>query len=101
MTVNDRAEYYFKLIQMHKCINQPGPTYMMNLFVPTRNDNILLPRANRNSGKRMFKYSGAVLWNNLNHDIKRSSSLDVFKQNIRQFFIDRNISNEASDFIFY
>ena len=38
-------------------------------------------------GKRMVKYTGAHLWNNLPSDIQGASSLSTFKDNMKKLFL--------------
>ena len=41
-----------------------------------------LPRPKTNFHKRSFKYSGAMLWNNLSYKAKTSQSLSEFKRKL-------------------
>ena len=39
------------------------------------------------SGKRTIKYKGVKLWNNLHVDIKKTKSLQSFKDKIQEFIL--------------
>jgi hypothetical protein len=43
-----------------------------------------LPKPNTDSGKRCFKYNGAVVWNNLPYEVKVAESLRFFQRTINQ-----------------
>ena len=51
-------------------------------------DKLYVAYARLDVGKFSLKLSGAKLWNILIGHIKESSSIDVFKQNIRNYLID-------------
>ena len=68
-------------------------SYLRNSFIKTsdcdkryqlRNSetDLALPRPRTNFLKRSFKYSGAMLWNNLPDEAKRAKSLRQFKRNV-------------------
>ena len=54
-------------------------------------DELYVPYARLNIRKFSIKISGAKLWNVLPNHIKESSSVDVFKQNLRNYLIDNMI----------
>ena len=43
-----------------------------------------LPKPNTDSGKRCFKYNGAVAWNNLPYEAKVVESLSSFQRTINR-----------------
>ena len=47
------------------------------------NTDLALQRPKRDFLKRSFKYSGAMLWNNLSQEAKLSETLQSFKRHIR------------------
>ena len=54
-------------------------------------DELYVPYARLDNRKFSIKISGAKLWNVLPNYIKESSSVDVFKQNLRNYLIDNMI----------
>ena len=50
------------------------------------NMNLYVPKYTKEICKRSFAYKGSMLWNDLPHEVKESSSLDAFKSNYR-FYI--------------
>ena len=54
-------------------------------------DELYVPYARLDIRKFTIKISGAKLWNVLPNYIKESSSVDVFKQNLRNYLIDNMI----------
>ena len=54
-------------------------------------DQLYVPNARLDVRKFSLKISGAKLWNVLPNSIKESSSLDMFKQNLRKRLIDNMI----------
>lgn len=81
------------LVIIYKTVNGISPCYLQELlqpYVPTRdlrsqNDNLLnVPFTNSNLiMTRAFSFYGPRLWNELPHDIKSSSSLNVFKRKLK------------------
>ena len=49
-----------------------------------RETDLSLPKPNTDSGKRCFKYNGAVAWNNLPYEAKVAESLSFFQRTINQ-----------------
>ena len=49
-----------------------------------RKTDLSLPKPNTDSGKRCFKYNGAVVWNNLPYEVKVAESLSSFQRTINQ-----------------
>ena len=47
-----------------------------------------IPRRKTNIGLKSLSYSGPSLWNNLNENLKRSTSINNFKHKIKEFYFD-------------
>jgi hypothetical protein len=45
-----------------------------------RETDLSLPKPNTDSGKRCFKYNGAVVWKNLPYEVKVAESLSYFQR---------------------
>lgn len=80
-----------KMVVMFKTVNMLAPRYMQNMFsarsVPynIRNSESILhvPKPRTNYLKRSLGYSGAVLWNGLPDELRKTTSLASFKKGIR------------------
>ena len=79
-------------MQVYKILNGDCPNYLSNYFTKCANTNrdittrsmphnVVVPKFKQKSGQRTFKYQGAVLWNELDLDVKHSQSLNCFKDN--------------------
>ena len=82
---------------MYKCIKHLALAYPCNLFCP-KNTNyyfrnakkkLMLPKPRTDYLKRSFSYSGALLWNNLPEEIRKSNSLSFFKRSSHRWFSDQ------------
>ena len=74
-----------KYISVFKCLNDLVPPYLSNYFIRNhtyairqRND-IHLPNPKLTLGKNTFRFSGAVLFNDLPTLVKEATSLSIFK----------------------
>ena len=78
---------------MHNAVNNQTPNYLSSRFF-LRNEaltynpgntegKLFLPQPRTNYCKRNFSYSGAVLWNSLPNLIELSSTLDEFKNKLK------------------
>ena len=47
-----------------------------------------VPRRKTNIGLKSLSYTGPSLWNNLNENLKRSSSINDFKHKIKEFYFE-------------
>ena len=73
------------------------PAYLCNFFAPRtpnydfRNakKKLMLQKPRTDYLKRSFSYSGAVLWNNLPEEIRKSNSLGFLKRSSRRWFSDQ------------
>ena len=102
LPVKQRIEFKL-LLQTYKAINDLGPRYLKELLTPhqpTRNlrsqDKMLLevPRTNLITyGDRAFSVCAPKLWNSLPPHIKLSSSVDMFKRNLKTFLFSQAFTN--------
>ena len=87
---------------MYQFVNGNIPDIFNGFFVRNRDrnvhqynvrnaDELYVPYACLDVRKFSLKISGAKLWNVLPTYIKESSSLDMFKQNLRKLLIDNMI----------
>ena len=84
-----------KCILVFKCLNNLAPSYLSDYFIRNcnvhsyntrkRND-MHLPKPKLTLGKRTFRYSGALHFNNLPTTIKEATSLPIFKNLLRLYF---------------
>ena len=84
---------FTKATLMYKIRNDLSTPQLSNSFVKLNDTNInynlskietdlALPRPCTNSLKRSFKYSDAMLWNNLSYEAKTAQSLSDFKHKL-------------------
>ena len=84
---------YRDTVMAYKCFNDLAPNYLVNKFTkrsdihncPTRNHHLLdIPFCRTSSGQRTF-YSRAVkIWNDLNDDLKKTTTLSKFKRKLKE-----------------
>lgn len=78
------VSYMFKLIKFNK------PDYLFDTLTFSHSNrnprNIIIPRCNSKHYHNSFFFSGAVLWNSLPPDIKRSVTVDAFRRSARNYF---------------
>lgn len=96
MTVKQRC-MYFTAILMFKCIHGLAPSYLVNDIIMncdvnginTRSHpmNVYVPYASSQFAKRSFKYSGAVIWNDLPAFLKEMYNLNGFKRKLKDFIL--------------
>ena len=82
-----------KSIMMYNAVNNQTPNYLSSRFFPCnealsynlRNTEgkLSIPQPRTKYCKRSFSYSGAVLWNSLPNEIKLSSTLNEFKNKLK------------------
>ena len=89
----ETRRFHTKATLMYKILNDLSAPQLSNSFVKV-NDTIInynlrnietdlaLPRPYTNFLKRSFKYSGAMLWNNLPYEAKTAKSLSDFKRKL-------------------
>ena len=76
---------------IYKVANNIAPSYLINLFQmrnssddtisnlrSVANKNFLIPKPKLNLFKNSLSYSGAIIWNSIPLEIKKSKSLDIF-----------------------
>ena len=87
-------------ILMYKVKYHLCPKYISNLFslnssgYALRNVDFIVPRFNTmNFRKHRIRYLGPVLWSKLSMDVRRSDTLQVFKNRIRRIDLN-NLINE-------
>ena len=86
-------------VMAYKCINGLAPSYLLNKIDRrtqihnrhTRNRNSLqIPLFKTATGQRTFTYRIASIWNNLSENLKQSTSLNIFKQRLREHLLTIN-----------
>ena len=86
---------YLKSVFMYKILNNHTAPNLRTSFrlnnecdntydLRNRETDLSLPKPNTDSGKRCFKYNGAVVWNNLPYEVKVAESLSSFQRTINQ-----------------
>ena len=91
--LSDRRKYFF-LCEMYKLNNNIGPIIthqnQNQLHIVTRNtrsttaSNLYMPRMNKSVGQRSLDYLGPCTFNSLPTHIKKLTSFDMFKKQLRQ-----------------
>lgn len=85
---------YKDAIMTFKCLKGLTPLYLSSRFSyrsethdrnTRRKDELDVPFYRTAVGQRSFLYRGTKLWNNLSEDIKEASSLEIFKNLMKQF----------------
>ena len=82
-------------ILTYKVLNNILPEWLMTFTlvrdinpVPTRqSDNLAVPRTQTHTGERGVKVRAPKLWNALPADVRNSSTLNIFKKNIKDFIM--------------
>ena len=109
LPVETRVEQ-LKLSHMLNIINNRAPNYLCN-FVRPSEQRPTTRRSSRNSvsapsfrsklGQSTFKYSAYKAWDALPNDIKLIQSKQNFKFKVKLFLVERLVSQENSDYVFY
>ena len=82
---------------MYQCINDNIPEVFDNFFQRNNSvhghntrqaDDLQVPYARLDIRKSCLKVHGANLWNNIPILVKQSASLDIFKQQLRNYLIE-------------
>ncbi len=76
------------MIEIYKIVNKMGPRYQHEMFTLKENHHnlrntmsLITPKFNTvKHGKLSMRYDGAVIWNALANDVKKSINIHVFKQ---------------------
>ena len=93
----DKRRAKLKSVLMFKILNHQSAPYLNESFNKLQNCNkkyelrntetdLALPKPKTNFLKRSFRYSGAMLWNNLPDEAKRAKTLRQFKRGICSLF---------------
>ena len=101
LPVHARIDYKIAVI-IYKCINNLAPSYLSHIvepYVPSRNlrsSNLNLIKQHKSKfktlGDRALKIHASSVWNSLPLNIKNSSSLDIFKNNLKTHLFSLNYS---------
>ena len=91
------------LLIMYKALNNPAPSYIRDLLTPyvpshqlrSSSKNLLvIPHYNlKTYGARSFSVAAPTLWNTLLSDILNSSSVSVFKTDLKLSFLKKRFYN--------
>ena len=82
---------------VYKFFSKHSPDYFEELFFPTEEtaiqtcssfQKLKIPRRKTNIGLKYLSYISPSLWNNLNENLKRSSSISDFKHKIKEFHFE-------------
>ena len=92
LPIRERIDYKLLLIT-YKALNNLAPSYILDLLEPISHTRILrsssktdlkVPRSHcATYGDRCFSIAAPKLWNKLPESLKNSSSLDVFKKDLK------------------
>ena len=94
--------YIREATMMYKIRNNLAPHYLTELFhtrsevhrYNTRNkDSLSLPKCRTSLAQQSFVFRGASVWNTVPSAIKSSSSVYVFKRNLKKSLLSRFLSN--------
>ena len=106
LRVSDRVKQ-LRLNHVYKIVNGSSPMYLKDNFTSistkhrygTRNSstNFYVPQVNSVT-KCSFFYNAILDWNVLQESIKRSSSLAMFKNNVKMFLVNSSTQRENCDF---
>ena len=79
-------------IMMYKSLNDQTPIYLKDLFqknselnrysLRNTETNVRIPRSNSSNGQKRFSYKGAIIWNGLSSDRKKSANLRSLKKDL-------------------
>lgn len=94
-TISKRHKYN-KAVLVYKALNNHTPSYISDLLTPTSetqkrtlrssNDGSLaIPRSRTAVFDGSFSYSAPKLWNKLPTTIRKSTSLNVFKRQVKDY----------------
>ncbi len=98
LPVRERIEYRL-LTQVYRGLNNQGPTYITELlqrYTPTRSLRsvselqLVVSRTRTTFGDKAFSRAGPILWNKLPISVRRSESLQVFRQRLKTHLFTRS-----------
>ena len=82
---------------VYKFFSKHSPDHFEELFFPTEEtaiqtrfsfQKLKIPRRKTNIGLKSLSYTGPSLWNNVNENLERSSSINDFKHKIKEFYFE-------------
>ena len=80
---------------MYKFFTKNCANYFDEIYVPLETNGVHtrssyqklnVPHRKTNAGQKALSYVGPSLWDNLNKTLKRSTSVNAFKHNIKQHY---------------
>lgn len=95
---------YHIAVMVYKALNGLTPDYLTtclssisqvctyNLRSATAN-NLMLPRPNSDLLKKSFSFAGVQTWNSLPLELKKSTSLSIFKEHLKKYLMDDYINS--------
>ena len=94
----ERRVTMLRLCWVHSILNNSSTSYLSSHFIPVRNAHsvrtrasqmaLYVPRVRSNIGKQSFRYIGAVIWNQLSHNLQNISSHSTFKRCLKKHLIN-------------
>lgn len=89
---------YFTAIFVFQALHGTSPDHMVDLFTysgdinlyntrSSSSDLLYLPKANKHLFTKSLQFNGPRVWNSLTQTIRSSSSLGVFKANLKEFYL--------------
>ena len=97
LKVKDIHELY-TLVFVYRCINGDMIPNFLNYFTLRENlrthllrngRNIHTPDTDTQIGRQTAHYTGAILWNNLDHELRKSKSIHIFKRSMTKLLKNR------------
>ena len=93
---------YTAALQFWKAVNDEGPQYIRDMFIPLKSipnyntraaaNNFRPPVSNLEYGSRRFSQYGCKIWNSLPKDIQATKSLESFKENLKKHFLGQKLT---------
>ena len=93
---------YTAALQIWKAVNDKGPQYISDMFIPLKSihsyntraaaNNFCPPVSNLTYGLRRFSQYGCKIWNSLPKDIQATKSLEFFKENLNKHFLGQKLT---------
>ena len=87
-------------VMAYKCINGLAPSYLLNNWIARRTqihnrhtwnrNSLQIPLFKTATGQRTFTYRIASIWNNLSETLKQRTSLNIFKQRLKEHLLTIN-----------
>jgi hypothetical protein len=97
----DKLLYFRDAVLMYKCVNNLAPDYLCNKLIKrssihnrsTRTcDSLQIPLFKTAAGQRTFAFRALHIWNNLEKNLKDSSSLKTFKAALKKDLLEKTFS---------